>query len=128
MTEGRSTETGDLREPLAATSLLGGGVALGVVLLGDGRPAFGIAIGTLLAALNLWALGWVVRGLLHGSRLRASYAVLAAFKFAVLVGAGYGALAMGLVDPLPLAIGYGALPLGILVGQLLLTPRLREEV
>ena len=128
MSEGQSTETGDLREPLAATSLLGGGVALGVVVLGDARPAFGIALGTLLAALNLWALGWVVRGLLNGSGRRAGYAVLAAFKFAVLVGAGYLALATQLVDALPLAIGYGTLPLGILVGQLLLTPRLREEV
>jgi len=128
MSGGRSTETGELREPLAATSLLGGGVALGVALLGEARPAFGIALGTLLAALNLCALGWVVRGLLRGSRPRASYAVLAALKFALLVGAGYVTLATGLVDALPLAIGYGALPFGIVAGQLLLPPRLREEV
>ncbi len=77
----------------------------------------GVAIGALLAAANLAAIGFVVRGVMRGALL--SWGSLAAVKFAALIFAVWLVLKNHWASPLPLALGYVALPLGIVVGQLL---------
>lgn len=74
------------------------------------------AIGALLAAGNLAAIGLVVRGVLRGALL--SWGSLASVKFMLLVGAVWLVLKNQWAGAVPLALGYMALPLGIVIGQL----------
>ena len=76
----------------------------------------GVAIGGALAALNLAAIALVVRGVLRGALL--SWGSLAGVKFAVLLFVTWIVLKNHWAGVLPLALGYAALPLGIVVGQL----------
>jgi len=76
----------------------------------------GVAIGALLAAGNLAAIGLVVRGVMRGALL--SWGSLASVKFMLLLGAVWLVLKNHWAGPLPLALGYLALPLGIVIGQL----------
>jgi hypothetical protein len=76
----------------------------------------GVAIGAALAAANLAALGLVVRGVLRGALL--SWGALASVKFALLLFIAWIVLKNHWAGAIPLALGYVALPLGIVVGQL----------
>ena len=80
------------------------------------HAARGVAIGALLAAGNLAAIGLVVRGVMRGALL--SWGSLASVKFMLLLGAVWLVLKTHWAGPLPLALGYLALPLGIVIGQL----------
>jgi hypothetical protein len=85
----------------------------------------GVAIGALLAAANLAAIGLVVRGVLRGALL--SWGSLAVVKFALLLFVAWVVLKNHWAGALPLALGYIALPLGIVVGQLLRSAPSRPE-
>jgi hypothetical protein len=116
--ETRTESTRGLREALYAVLIVGLVLALGSGALGSLRWALTVGSGALLAAVNLWALGCVVRGLLWSGRSRAAWALLAVLKFSVLVVGCYWLLTAGVVELLPLAVGYDALPLGIVITQL----------
>ncbi len=75
-----------------------------------------VAIGAVLAAGNLAAIGLVVRGVMRGALL--SWGSLASVKFMLLVGAVWLVLKNQWAGAVPLALGYAALPLGIVIGQL----------
>jgi hypothetical protein len=76
----------------------------------------GVAIGGALALSNLWAIALVVRGFLRGAGL--PWGAFAAVKFVALVFLVWIVLKNGWAEVMPLALGYAALPLGIVVGQL----------
>lgn len=63
----------------------------------------------------------------EGKRGGAAWGAFAVVKIAVLFGSIWILLTRGLVDPIPLVVGYGVLPLGITVSGLLtsLAPRPR---
>ena len=73
--------------------------------------------GAAVAIGNLWLVGRVVRGFVSGTA-QALWGFVAALKFTLLVVLLWVLLKSGLVDLLPLVIGYGALPLGIFASQL----------
>lgn len=109
--------------PVAAAALVLTALAPFVVGSADVR---GVAIGGVLATLNLAAIALVVRGVMRGALL--SWGSLATVKFAVLLFATWIILKNHWAGVLPLSLGYAALPLGIVVGQLLRTaPARREE-
>ncbi len=109
--------------PVAAAAVVLTALAPFVVGLGDVR---GVAIGGALATLNLAAIALVVRGVMRGALL--SWGSLATVKFAVLLFATWIVIKNHWAGVLPLALGYAALPLGIVVGQLLrTTPERRQE-
>jgi hypothetical protein len=85
----------------------------------------GVAIGGVLAALNLAAIGLVVRGVVRGALL--SWGSLAGVKFALLLFVTWVVLKNHWAGVLPLALGYAALPLGIVVGQLTRAAPARRE-
>jgi hypothetical protein len=116
-----------LRAPLLATAFIGLLLALGAAGMGGVRACLGVSVGAVLGLANLWVLGWVVSRLTTGAGSRAGWSVLAGLKFAALVAACYLLLRAGVVALGPLAIGYGALPLGIVVGQLAFGRQVREE-
>jgi hypothetical protein len=125
MSNATERENGLLRLvwPVAAAAVVLTAVAPFVVGSADVR---GVAIGGALATLNLAAIALVVRGVMRGALL--SWGSLATVKFAVLLFATYIVIKNHWAGVLPLALGYAALPLGIVVGQLLRTaPERREE-
>jgi hypothetical protein len=76
----------------------------------------GVAIGGALALSNLWAIAVVVRGFLRGAGL--PWGAFAALKFIAIVFFVWIVLKNGWAEVMPLALGYAALPFGIVAGQL----------
>ncbi len=76
----------------------------------------GVAIGGALALSNLWVIAVVVRGFMRGAGL--PWGAFAAVKFLALLLLVWIVLKNGWAQPLTLALGYAALPLGIVVAQL----------
>lgn len=100
-----------------AVALVGVAGTLVAALLGGAAAARSVAIGAAVAGANLWVITLVVRGMLGGKKSRVPWPLLAVLKMAVLFGGLYLLLKSGWVDLLPLLAGYGALPLGIVAGQ-----------
>jgi hypothetical protein len=97
----------------------------GVVFAGTAAALFGartalsVALGAALATANLWILARIVRAVLLGSRREgATYALIAVLKLAALFGGVYLLVNSSIADILPLALGFGALPFGIVLAQL----------
>jgi len=86
-------------------------------ILAEAHAQRGVAIGALLATMNLLAIGLVVRGVLRGALL--SWGSLAGVKFMLLLFVTWLVLKNHWAGAVPLALGYVALPLGIVIGQLL---------
>jgi hypothetical protein len=121
----------DAERPSSLLSLIWPVAAVGAVLtaltpfvLGAGEMR-GVAVGAALATANLAAVGFVVRGVLRGAML--SWGSLAAVKFAVLLFVTYVVVKNHWAGVIPLALGYAALPLGIVVGQLTRAAPVRRE-
>lgn len=100
-------------------------VAVVGVLLAVGAPfALGsasrlsVALGALLALLNLWGLLRIVRAFLYPVGARAPWVLFAMFKLAALFVGVWFLVRSGSAQVLPLLIGYAALPIGIVVSQL----------
>ena len=85
----------------------------------------GVALGGLLAVANLWSIAFIVRGFLRGAGL--PFAAFGAIKFAALIFLVWIVLKNGWAEVMPLVLGYAALPLGIVVGQLRGSPT-RQKV
>lgn len=92
---------------LSAVGFLGGGAALGL----------GALAGALVGTVNLAVLTRSVQRLLAGGGAR--YGAIVVLKFLGLIAVTYFLLGLVAVDPLGLALGFGALPLGIVVGAAL---------
>lgn len=98
------------------------GLVLAVMLL----PFFGLQgsvgvfVGALLSVLNLHVLTRSVKGFLNAGEPGA-WAVVAIAKLAAFGGLIYFLLSSRLVEGLPLVIGMGALPIGVVVCQLTAT-------
>jgi hypothetical protein len=82
------------------------------------RAGLSVGIGASIAAANLVLLGHLVRAFLDPTRLRRRWVGLSVLKLAVLACAMYLPVKTGLAQVLPLMIGFGALPVGIVVAQL----------
>lgn len=112
------TKTLERDESLTAAYV---GVALGgaALLVGAGvwfgaRVMAQTSVGVVLALSNLWILEQLVRVYLDAGRGR--WAVLALLKAAVLFGVVAVLLFTGVISVLPLVAGFGALPLGVVIG------------
>lgn len=108
--------------PVAATGVVL--TLLSPFVLGAGE-ARGVAVGGALATANLAGVAFVVRGVLRGAML--SWGSLAAVKFALLLFVTYIVIKNHWAGVVPLALGYAALPLGIVVGQLTRAAPVRRE-
>jgi hypothetical protein len=78
----------------------------------------GSVAGGAIAFVNLWAVMHIVRGLLSSPRTRSRWSLLAVFKFGLLIAVVFALVSSGMTPIFPLAIGYAALPIGIVIGQL----------
>lgn len=115
----------DRRLNAALTGVAVFGVALALLTLaGWGiHSAGGVALGAAIATLNLWAFTRIGHALLSGQQRQAArWAALGIFKLVALMGGVYLLLDLGLVEPIPLMVGYAALPGGITLATLLNKP------
>jgi hypothetical protein len=108
----------------ALIAVVGFGVtATGIALATEGaRVAAGLAAGAAMAALNLWGFARLGQKLIEGDEMPARFAAFGALKLGALFGGFYMLLKYQIVAPLPLMIGYGALPVGITFGVLFSGP------
>jgi len=102
-----------LRPALVTVSSLGCLAIVAAFVLGGKQPATGVAAGAGLAVANLWAFGRLGSGLLSAKGSKARWIALALGKLLVLFGLVVLLLVGGIVDPIPLALGYMAMPAGI---------------
>ena len=112
----RSEEEQQLRATLWAVALCGVLLTLASPFVLGQRGMLGVALGALIAGLNLWALARVVRALLAGAGL--PWVVLGGLKLLGLLALVGLILKLGVTTLLPLGFGYAALPLGIVLSQL----------
>ena len=107
-----------LRASFVSIATCGAAIALAALVFFGRKAALSAAIGTAVAEVNLWALARVVSGLLRADRagLWGSAALLKMLALVVVVGL---LMRYAAVAPLPMIVGFGALPMGIAIGTLL---------
>jgi hypothetical protein len=102
------------------------GAALGLLALAFAsvRAGLSVLVGAALAAGNLWLLARIVSELLPSDRegaeaqSRSGWSLVALLKMFGLVALAWLLMRHGIVSPLPMLIGFGALPIGIAIGSL----------
>ncbi|MCL2823031.1 MAG: ATP synthase subunit I [Polyangiaceae bacterium] len=91
-----------------------GALASAVVFVGWGvRLGSGVLVGALIAVANLWVFHRVVTGFLSGHKARGFWGIVGVLKFVGLLVFVAMLLQYHVVAAIPLAVGYGALPIGI---------------
>lgn len=116
-----------IRGALFAVCIFGLLGTVAALWLGGMRPAWSLAIGAGIAAGNLWLLAQMVRAFLAQKGATAPWGIVAVLKFALLFGAMYVLVKTRTVDILSCAIGFCALPVGIVFAQLLGARRDQRE-
>lgn len=112
----KTDEEQGLRSALWAILLTGAVATLGAPFLLGRGGVVGVALGSAIAAFNLWALGRIVRAFMNGAGL--PWVLLGAIKLFGLLAVIAIVLKLGLTTAIPLAIGYATLPIGIVFAQL----------
>lgn len=90
------------------------------------RAAASVAVGGAIATANLYVLARIVASLMPGEDGREAsvsggtraWGVLALFKMIALFGGVWMLMSHRLVDPMPMLVGFGALPIGIAIGSI----------
>jgi len=112
---------------LKTVGAVGGAFAAGGFLIGGVHWGVSVFVGALIGFLNLWALGRIVGAVTREpeggeesapSTSVAVWSLLALLKIVFLFGGTYLLMARGQLSPLPLVVGYGALPFGIMCATL----------
>jgi hypothetical protein len=116
MTTPRTDEEQGLRTALWAIALCGAALTLASPFVLGKEGVLGVALGSAIAAFNLWSLGRIVRAFMNGAGL--PWVLLAALKLVGLLVVVAVVLKLGITTVIQLAIGYGALPVGIVFAQL----------
>jgi hypothetical protein len=131
-----SKRSDDTTRAAKVAAILGAAFALVALRFFGVRAAFSVLLGAGVAVANLLALRGIIRALLRapegdggsdgeskdhrgeGKRGGAAWGVFAVLKLVVLFGGIWILLTSGIVDPMPLVVGYGVLPLGIALSSL----------
>jgi hypothetical protein len=103
---------------LWATAAIAAVAVVAGYFVGGPRVALGVGLGGVVAGANLWLIARVVRAFLSPGGSKAPWFALVLLKLTVLVGGAFLLLHTGVIDLMPLIVGYGALPLGIVLAQL----------
>ncbi len=113
-----------MRHCLAGVAIAGGALAVCALAVAGAWSGFSVAVGGAIATANLWILARIVHALLPttaaGARAqsRAGWALVAGLKMVGLVGGVWLLMRHGVVSPVPMMLGFGALPIGIAIGSL----------
>jgi hypothetical protein len=112
----KADEEQGVRTALWAIALCGVALTLGSPFVLGKQAIVGVALGSAIAAFNLWSLARIVRAFMNGAGL--PWVLLAAFKLIGLLAVVALVLQLGLTTVIPLVVGYAALPVGIVFAQL----------
>ena len=113
-----------LRTSIRAVAMTGAVLALCALAFAGFEAGASVAMGAALAAGNLWLLARIVTSLLPDDRpgaeaqSRAGWALVAVLKMLGLLAMAWLLMRHGIVSPLPMLVGFGALPIGIAIGSL----------
>jgi hypothetical protein len=107
-----------LKAAIRAVFLTGAVFAIGGAVLADLRFGLGVLFGGVIAGVNLVVLARVVKAFLDNTGRAAPWVVVGILKLTFLLGGVYLIVKSGVVPVLALAVGYGALPVGVVVGTL----------
>lgn len=107
-----------VRAAMMSVALSAGVLAAGAFAAFDLGTARGVAVGGAFALANLWAFARIGEAFLSRRGAGAPWAAFAMFKLAGLFGGVWLILRSGIASPLALAVGYGALPIGITLGTM----------
>jgi hypothetical protein len=113
-----------LRTSLGAVVIAGAALALLALAFASVGAGLSVLAGAALAAGNLWLLARIVAELLPSDRAgaeaqsRGGWALVAVLKMFGLVAIAWLLMRHGIVSPMPMLIGFGALPIGIAIGSL----------
>ncbi len=118
MTPTQTDKDGSMARAMWAVVLVGLSATVVAGWVSGALAARSAALGAAVAAANLWVIALVVRGMLGQKKSSVPWSLVAVLKMAALFGGLYLLLRGGWVSLLPLLAGYGALPLGIVAGQL----------
>jgi hypothetical protein len=121
------TDDGNIAPALWSVAIVGALLALGSPFLFGVGGVVSTGLGAGLAVLNLWAIARLVRAFLGAGPGRASWGPLGMLKLAILFVLLAVVIKRGWAEVLPLAFGYAALPLGIVLAQLKSTSPARGE-
>jgi hypothetical protein len=114
-----------MRRSIVAVSITGGVLSLAALLFFGLTTALSVGMGAALAAVNLWVLARIVAALLPAGRAgaraqsKAAWGLLAMIKLFGLIAVVWLLMRHGIVSPIPMVFGFGALPIGIAIGSLL---------
>ena len=109
----KRTEDIAMKRTHLAVGAVGAALSLAALSFYGVFAAASVGVGAIVASLNLYVLSRTVHNMLDGRSL--SWGGVAFVKFTVLLAVTYGLINGGLVQPLALAVGFGALPFGILL-------------
>lgn len=106
----------DLKRAEAAVAVLGVALSIGAWSFFGNRVGVSVFVGALMATANLAILARSVARLLAGAS--AKWGFLAFVKFIALLAFTFVLVERNWVNALGLAVGFGALPLGVVVASL----------
>jgi hypothetical protein len=113
-----------MRTSIRVVALVGVVLALFGAAFAGLAAGFSVAAGAALAAGNLWLLARIVAELLPSdqegaeAQSRAGWALVAVLKMFGLLALAWLLMRHGIVEPLPMLVGFAALPIGIAIGAL----------
>jgi hypothetical protein len=119
--EARVAAPREMRGPLVAVCVAGVVLTGGALVLGGLQTGISTGIGAAIAGLNLWVLARVV-----GGTESAGWRTVGLLKMLGLFGGVWLLLTYHVVDPIPLVVGLGALPIGLTTGSMLSAGRGRK--
>jgi hypothetical protein len=113
---------------VVAVGLCGAALATGALVSFGPATCVSVATGAAIATANLWALAYTVVALLpqrqsgphcedHEGRTPFAWVLAGLLKTFCLVVLVWVLMRYGLVSPVPLLVGFGALPIGIAIGS-----------
>ncbi|HMR73697.1 MAG TPA: hypothetical protein PKD61_01250 [Polyangiaceae bacterium] len=113
-TEIEATPDDTARRAMFAVLVVGGIFASGAGAVHGLQAAASVALGAALGAANLWTVSRVVGAFLSGAA-RLPWAAVVLVKLVLLAGALYVIVRSDWILLFPFAIGWGALPVGIVI-------------
>ena len=112
-----------MRTAIAGVASFGAMFAIGGAVGWGARTGLSVAAGATVAVLNLYGLakilGALVGGRAEGDEASGMWGMFAVVKVFALFGGVWLLMTTNLVDPLPLVVGWGALPVGIAIASLM---------
>jgi hypothetical protein len=113
-----TSEDGNIGPTLWSVAVVGALLTLASPALFGVRGVVSSGMGAILAVANLWAIAKMVRGFLNASGKKLTWGPFGVVKLAALFLLLGIIVKNGYADVLPLAFGYLALPIGIVLAQL----------